>query len=163
MDIKETFNQLDNTKFSDFNNRLEGFEKLFKDNDLLDMRDDLTKLNKDEVIALCAEMRGYRAGFLDTLRLIAPEINLGDSKKVFLELWEEHNFNHRIDDLLAHYPYTNIEERIDFRLFEEYGTSSREEVAKMMIDDLDTSSDGEAKKLFLQEFLSLHKRENNIE
>lgn len=33
----------------------------------------------------------------------------------------------------------------------------------MMIDDLDTSSDGEAKKLFLQEFLSLHKRENNIE
>ena len=72
MDIKETFNQLDNTKFSDFNNRLEGFEKLFKDNDLLDMRDDLTKINKDEVIALCAEMRGYRAGFLDTLRLIAP-------------------------------------------------------------------------------------------
>ena len=31
MDIKETFNQLDNTKFNDFNNRLEGFEKLFKD------------------------------------------------------------------------------------------------------------------------------------
>ena len=30
MDIKETFNQLDNTKFNDFNNRLEGFEKLFK-------------------------------------------------------------------------------------------------------------------------------------
>ena len=25
MDIKETFNQLDNTKFNDFNNRLEGF------------------------------------------------------------------------------------------------------------------------------------------
>ena len=32
MDIKETFNQLDNTKFNDFNNRLEDFEKLFKDN-----------------------------------------------------------------------------------------------------------------------------------
>lgn len=31
MDIKETFNQLDNTKFNDFNNHLEGFEKLFKD------------------------------------------------------------------------------------------------------------------------------------
>ena len=31
MDIKETFNQLDNTKFNDFNNRLEGFEKLVKD------------------------------------------------------------------------------------------------------------------------------------
>ena len=35
MDIKETFNQLDNTKFNDFNNRLEGFEKLFKDKYIL--------------------------------------------------------------------------------------------------------------------------------
>ena len=35
MDIKETFNQLDNTKFNDFNNRLEGFEKLLKKNIIL--------------------------------------------------------------------------------------------------------------------------------
>ena len=39
MDIKETFNQLDNTKFSDFNNRLEGFEKLFKDKYYIERRD----------------------------------------------------------------------------------------------------------------------------
>jgi hypothetical protein len=31
----------------------------------------------------------------------------------------------------------------------------------MIIEDLDTSSDGEAKKLFLQEFLSMQKREND--
>lgn len=57
--------------------------------------------------------------------------------------------------------YTNVEERIDYKLLEEYGTTSREEVARMIIEDLDTSSDGEAKKLFLQEFLSMQKREND--
>lgn len=35
MDIKETFNQLDNTKFNDFNNRLEGLRNFLKTNIIL--------------------------------------------------------------------------------------------------------------------------------
>ena len=44
MDIKETFNQLDNTKFNDFNNRLEGFEKLFKDKNYLNHHDHFSSI-----------------------------------------------------------------------------------------------------------------------
>lgn len=158
MDFKETLNQPDNTKLATFNSQLKGFEKLFKDKDLLDIREDLTKINKDEVIALCSEIKGYKAGFLDVLSLVASDSNSAD---VFEELWGEYEFDNRIDDLLARYPYTNVEERIDFELLEEYGTTSREEVARMIIEDLDTSSDGNAKKLFLQEFLSMQKKSND--
>ena len=98
---------------------------------------------------------------MDTLSLIASESNIGNYRNVFEELWTEYEFDNRIDDLLDRYPYTNVEERIDYKLLEEYGTTSREEVARMIIEDLDTSSDGEAKKLFLQEFLSMQKREND--
>lgn len=76
-------------------------------------------------------------------------------------MWGEYECDYRIDDLLARYPYTNVEERIDFELLEEYGTTSREEVAIIIIEDLDTSSDGNAKKLFLQEFLSMQKKSND--
>lgn len=161
MDFREILVQPDNTKLSSFNTQLEGFEKLFRDKDLLDIREDLTKINKDEVIALCSEIKGYKSSFLDTLSLVASESNIENYKDVFEELWTEHEFDNRIDDLLACYPYTNVEERIDYKLLEEYGTTSREEVARMIIEDLDTSSDGEAKKLFLQEFLSMQKREND--
>ncbi len=50
---------------------------------------------------------------------------------------------------------TNVEERIDYKLLEEYGTTSREEVARMIIEDLDTSSDGEAKKPSYFQFTSI--------
>ena len=95
---------------------------------------------------------------MDTLSLVASDSNLENYRDVFEELWTEYEFDNRIEDLLARYPYTNVEERIDYKLLEEYGTTSREEVARMIIEDLDTSSDGEAKKLFLQEFLSMQKR-----
>lgn len=161
MDFREIFVQPEHSKLSSFNTQLEGFEKLFGDKDLLDIREDLTKINKDEVIALYSEIKGYKSGFLDTLSLIASESNIDNYRDVFEELWTEYEFDNRIDDLLARYPYTNVEERIDYKLLEEYGTTSREEVARMIIEDLDTSSDGEAKKLFLQEFLSMQKREND--
>lgn len=161
MDFREILVQPNNTKLSSFNTQLEGFENLFRDKDLLDIREDLTKINKDEVIALCSEIKGYESGFLDTLSLVASESNIENYRDVFEELWTEYEFDNRIDDLLARYPYTNVEEQIDYKLLEEYGTTSREEVARMIIEDLDTSSDGEAKKLFLQEFLSMQKREND--
>ena len=44
MDIKETFNQLDNTKFNDFNSRLEGFEKLFKDKNYFTHPEDFSSI-----------------------------------------------------------------------------------------------------------------------
>ena len=44
MDIKETFNQLDNTKFNDFNNRLEGFEKLLKTNIIFTHPEDFSSI-----------------------------------------------------------------------------------------------------------------------
>ena len=161
MDFREILVQPEHSKLSSFNTQLEGFEKLFKDKDLLDIREDLTKINKDEVIALCSEIKGYKSAFLDTLSLIASDSNIENYRDVFEELWTEYEFDNRIDDLLDRYPYTNVEERIDYKLLEEYGTTSREEVARMIIEDLDTSSDGEAKKLFLQEFLSMQKREND--
>ena len=161
MDFREILVQPEHSKLSSFNTQLEGFEKLFKDKDLLDIREDLTKINKDEVITLCSEIKGYKSGFLDTLSLIASESNIENYRDVFEELWTEYEFDNRIDDLLDRYPYTNVEEQIDYKLLEEYGTTSREEVARMIIEDLDTSSDGEAKKLFLQEFLSMQKREND--
>ena len=161
MDFREILVQPEHSKLSSFNTQLEGFEKLFKDKDLLDIREDLTKINKDEVIALCSEIKGYKSGFLDTLSLIASDSNIENYRDVFEELWTEFEFDNRIDELLDRYPYTNVEERIDYKLLEEYGTTSREEVARMIIEDLDTSSDGEAKKLFLQEFLSMQKREND--
>ena len=90
--------------------------------------------------------------------LIASDSNIENYRDVFEELWTEFEFDNRIDELLDRYPYTNVEERIDYKLLEEYGTTSREEVARMIIEDLDTSSDGEAKKLFFKSFSLCKKR-----
>ena len=97
---------------------------------------------------------------MDTLSLIASDSNIENYRDVFEELWTEFEFDNRIDELLDRYPYTNVEERIDYKLLEEYGTTSREEVARMIIEDLDTSSDGEAKNYSFKSF-SLCKREKN--
>ena len=163
MDFRETLNCQDYTKLDKFSKQLEGFERLFRDMDLLEMRQELAKINKDEVVGLCSEINGYKTGFMDALTLLNSEPDLQSFKELFEEWWVDYEFDQRINVLLGQYPYTNFEERIDYELKEEYGTSSRKEVAKIMIDDLETSSEDEAKKLFLQEILSLEKRSNNID
>ena len=163
MDFRETLNCQDYTKLDKFSKQLEGFERLFRDMDLLEMRQELAKINKDEVVGLCSEINGYKTGFMDALTLLNSEPDLQSFKELFEEWWVDYEFDQRINVLLGQYPYTNFEERIDYELKEEYGTSSRKEVAKIMIDDLETSSEDEAKKLFLQEILSLEKRSNDID
>ena len=163
MDFRETLNCQDYTKLDKFSKQLEGFERLFADKDLLEMRQELAKINKDEVVGLCSKINGYKTGFMDALTLLNSEPDLQSFKELFEEWWVDYEFDQRINVLLGQYPYTNFEERIDYELKEEYGTSSRKEVAKIMIDDLETSSEDEAKKLFLQEILSLEKRSNNID
>ena len=163
MDFRETLNCQDYTKLDKFSKQLEGFERLFRDMDLLEMRQELAKINKDEVVGLCSEINGYKTGFMDALTLLNSDPDLQSFKELFEEWWVDYEFDQRINVLLGQYPYTNFEERIDYELKEEYGTSSRKEVAKIMIDDLETSSEDEAKKLFLQEILSLEKRSNNID
>ena len=163
MDFRETLNCQDYTKLDKFSKQLEGFERLFADKDLLEMRQELAKINKDEVVGLCSEINGYKTGFMDALTLLNSEPDLQSFKELFEEWWVDYEFDQRINVLLGQYPYTNFEERIDYELKEEYGTSSRKEVAKIMIDDLETSSEDEAKKLFLQEILSLEKISNNID
>ena len=163
MDFRETLNCQDYTKLDKFSKQLEGFERLFRDMDLLEMRQELAKINKDEVVGLCSEINGYKTGFMDALTLLNSEPDLQSFKELFEEWWIDYEFDQRINVLLGQYPYTNFEERIDYELKEEYGTSSRKEVAKIMIDDLETSSEDEAKKLFLQEILSLEKRSNDID
>ena len=163
MDFRETLNCQNYTKLDKFSKQLEGFERLFRDMDLLEMRQELAKINKDEVVGLCSEINGYKTGFMDALTLLNSEPDLQSFKELFEEWWVDYEFDQRINVLLGQYPYTNFEERIDYELKEEYGTSSRKEVAKIMIDDLETSSEDEAKKLFLQEILSLEKRSNDID
>ena len=163
MDFRETLNCQNYTKLYKFSKQLEGFERLFADKDLLEMRQDLAKINKDEVVGLCSKINGYKTGFMDALTLLNSEPDLQSFKELFEEWWVDYEFDQRINVLLGQYPYTNFEERIDYELKEEYGTSSRKEVAKIMIDDLEMSSEDEAKKLFLQEILSLEKRSNDID
>ena len=163
MDFRETLNCQNYTKLDKFSKQLEGFERLFRDMDLLEMRQELAKINKDEVVGLCSEINGYKTGFMDALTLLNSEPDLQSFKELFEDWWIDYEFDQRINVLLGQYPYTNFEERIDYELKEEYGTSSRKEVAKIMIDDLETSSEDEAKKLFLQEILSLEKRSNDID
>lgn len=163
MDFRETLNCQNYTKLDKFSKQLEGFERLFRDKDLLEMRQELAKINKDEVVGLCSKINGYKTGFMDALTLLNSEPDLQSFKELFEEWWVDYEFDQRINVLLGQYPYTNFEERIDYELKEEYGTSSRKEVAKIMIDDLETSSEDEAKKLFLQEILSLEKISNNID
>lgn len=163
MDFRETLNFQDYTKLDKFSKQLEGFERLFRDKDLLEIRQELAKINKDEVVGLCSEINGYKTGFMDTLTLLDSEPDLQSFKELFEEWWIDYEFDQRINVLLGQYPYTNFEEKVDYELKEEYGTSSRKEVAKTMIDDLETSSEDEAKKLFLQEILSLEKRSNDID
>ena len=163
MDIRETLNRQDYTKLDEFSKQLEGFEGLFADKDLLEMRQELAKINKDEVVGLCSEINGYKTGFMDALTLLDSEIDLQAFKELFEKWWIDYEFDQRINALLGQYPYTHFEGRIDYELKEEYGTSSRKEVAKIMIDDLETSSEDEAKKLFLQEILSLQKRSNDTD
>lgn len=163
MDFRETLNCQNYTKLDKFSKQLEGFERLFADKDLLEMRQELAKINKDEVVGLCSKINGYKTGFMDALTLLNSEPDLQSFKELFEEWWVDYEFDQRINVLLGQYPYTNFEERIDYELKEEYGTSSRKEVAKIMIDDLETSSEDEAKKLFLQEILSLEKRSNDID
>ena len=163
MDFRETLNCHDYTKLDKFSKQLEGFERVFRDKNLLEMRQELAKINKDEVVGLCSEINGYKTGFMDALTLLNSEPDLQSFKELFEEWWVDYEFDQRINVLLGQYPYTNFEERIDYELKEEYGTSSRKEVAKIMIDDLETSSEDEAKKLFLQEILSLEKRSNDID
>lgn len=139
MDIRETLNRQDYTKLDEFSKQLEGFERLFVDKNLLEMRQELAKINKDEVVGLCSEINGYKIGFMDALALWDSEPDLQAFKELFEKWW------------------------IDYELKEEYGTSSRKEVAKIMIDDFETSSEDEAKKLFLQEILSLQKRSNDTD
>lgn len=139
MDIRETLNRQDYTKLDEFSKQLEGFERLFADKNLLEMRQELAKINKDEVVGLCSEINGYKIGFMDALALWDSEPDLQAFKELFEKWW------------------------IDYELKEEYGTSSRKEVAKIMIDDFETSSEDEAKKLFLQEILSLQKRSNDTD
>lgn len=139
MDIRETLNRQDYTKLDEFSKQLEGFEQLFVDKNLLEMRQELAKINKDEVVGLCSEINGYKIGFMDALALWDSEPDLQAFKELFEKWW------------------------IDYELKEEYGTSSRKEVAKIMIDDFETSSEDEAKKLFLQEILSLQKRSNDTD
>ena len=136
MDIRETLNRQDYTKLDKFSKQLEGFERLFRDKDLLEMRQELAKINKDEVVGLCSEINGYKTGFMDALTLLNSEPDLQSFKELFEEWWVDYEFDQRINVLLGQYPYTNFEERIDYELKEEYGTSYRKEVAKIMIDDL---------------------------
>lgn len=163
MDFRETLNFQDYTKLDKFSKQLEGFERLFRDKDLLEIRQELAKINKDEVVGLCSEINGYKTGFMDTLTLLDSEPDLQSFKELFEEWWIDYEFDQRINVLLGQYPYTNFEEKVDYESKEEYGTSSRKEVAKIMIDDLETSSEDEAKKLFLQDLLSLEKRSNDID
>ena len=147
MDFRETLNCQDYTKLDKFSKQLEGFERVFRDKDLLEMRQELAKINKDEVVGLCSEINGYKTGFMDALTLLNSEPDLQSFKELFEEWWIDYEFDQRINVLLGQYPYTNFEERIDYELKEEYGTSSRKEVAKIMTNDLDTSSKSELKKL----------------
>ena len=100
------------------------------------MRQELAKINKDEVVGLCSEINGYKTGFMDALTLLNSEPDLQSFKELFEDWWIDYEFDQRINVLLGQYPYTNFEERIDYGLKEEYGTSYRKEVAKIMIDDL---------------------------
>ena len=163
MDFRETLNCQDYTKLDKFSKQLEGFERVFRDKDLLEMRQELAKINKDEVVGLCSEINGYKTGFMDALTLLNSEPDLQSFKELFEDWWIDYEFDQRINVLLGQYPYTNFEKRIDYELKEEYGTSSRKEVAKIMIYDLEMSSEDETKKLFLQEILSLEKRSNDID
>lgn len=56
MDFRETLNCQDYTKLDKFSKQLEGFERVFRDKDLLEMRQELAKINKDEVVGLCSEL-----------------------------------------------------------------------------------------------------------
>ena len=163
MDFRETLNCQDYTKLDKFSKQLRALNDYLETWNLLEMRQELAKINKDEVVGLCSEINGYKTGFMDALTLLNSEPDLQSFKELFEEWWVDYEFDQRINVLLGQYPYTNFEERIDYELKEEYGTSSRKEVAKIMIDDLETSSEDEAKKLFLQEILSLEKRSNNID
>jgi hypothetical protein len=56
MDIRETLNRQDYTKLDEFSKQLEGFERLFADKDLLEMRQELAKINKDEVVGYAQKL-----------------------------------------------------------------------------------------------------------
>lgn len=56
MDFRETLNCQNYTKLDKFSKQLEGFERVFRDKDLLEMRQELAKINKDEVVGLCSEL-----------------------------------------------------------------------------------------------------------
>ena len=83
MDIRETLNRQDYTKLDEFSKQLEGFERLFVDKNLLEMRQELAKINKDEVVGLCSEINGYKIGFMDALALWDSEPDLQAYKELF--------------------------------------------------------------------------------
>lgn len=56
MDIRETLNRQDYTKLDEFSKQLEGFERLFADKDLLEMRQELAKINKDEALVYAQKL-----------------------------------------------------------------------------------------------------------
>lgn len=147
MDIRETLNRQDYTKLDEFSKQLEGFEGLFADKDLLKMRQELAKINKDEVVGLCSEINGYKTGFMDALTLLDSETDLQAFKELFEKWWIDYEFDQRINALLDQYPYTNFEERTDYKLKVEYKTRPRKEVTIIITNDLDTSSKSELKKL----------------
>ena len=93
MDIRETLNRKDYTKLDEFSKQLEGFERLFRDKDLLEMRQELAKINKDEVVGLCSEINGYKTGFMDALTLLNSEPDLQSFKELFEEWWIDYEFD----------------------------------------------------------------------
>ena len=56
MDIRETLNRQDYTKLDEFSKQLEGSERLFADKDLLEMRQELAKINKDEALVYAQKL-----------------------------------------------------------------------------------------------------------
>ena len=93
MDFRETLNCQNYTKLDKFSKQLEGFERLFRDKDLLEMRQDLAKINKDEVVGLCSKINGYKTGFMDALTLLNSEPDLQSFKELFEEWWIDYEFD----------------------------------------------------------------------
>ena len=56
MDFRETLNCQDYTKLDKFSKQLEGFERVFRDKDLLEMRQELAKINKDEALVYAQKL-----------------------------------------------------------------------------------------------------------
>lgn len=104
---------------------------------------ELTKINKDEVVGLCSEINGYKTGFMDALTLLDSETDLQAFKELFEKWWIDYEFDQRINALLGQYPYTNFEERTDYKLKVEYKTRPRK--VTIITNDLDTSSKSELK------------------